>query len=444
MPKYRRGRNNHSSNNNSSEHRKPGDGLTPSDDAQEQFDEAYDEFADDFDQELDDEALDADDLRSHYDLGRIAETMGDEFEIVDLEHDDFADLEEIGDWTAAQAGAAGVSLEALLNRLIQEESEPSLQDLMAFSDLTREQAEMVRDRWALVPPARRLRVVEQLVRLSEEDLDVQLGQFLRVALQDGEADVRALAVRGLWEDGGSDLLGPFITLLHNDPAIPVRAAAATGLATYVLAGELEELDSALAIRAEEALLSILHDEEEPLEVRRRALESIAYSGEVGVRQLIEDAYYDGDEPMRLSALFAMGRSADVRWRGLVRAELKNPSPAMRTEAAFACGELEARSAVEELIVLLSDQVARVRLAAIFALGRIGGRDAKDALEAMVLSENPEEVAAAEEALEEMQFYADPNAIPLFEESLDDEDEWDNDPFDRWDDFDDRDLGEYDE
>lgn len=441
MPKYRRRRNNHSSDNHSNSHRRPGDDLTPSDDAQEQFDgEVDDEFDDEFNQKLD-----SDDPHNHFDLGRIAEAMGDEFEIVDLEHDDFADLEELADWTPAQsAGEAAISLDNLLNRLIQEEDEPPLQDLVAFSDLSREQAELVRDRWALVPPSRRLRVVEQLVRLAEEDFGLQLGQFLRVTLHDSDADVRVLAVRGLWEDESSDLLGAFITLLHGDAATAVRAAAATGLASYVLAGELEELDSALAMRAEEALLGILHDEDEPVEIRRRALESIAFSGEVGVRQLIEDAYYDSDEPMRISALFAMGRSADVRWRGLVRAELKNPSPAMRTEAAFACGELEARSAVEELIALLGDTVARVRLAAIFALGRIGGRDAKDALEAVVLSENPEDVAAAEEALEEMQFYADPDAIPLFEESLDDEDEWDNDPFDRWDDFDDRDLGEYDE
>ncbi len=47
----------------------------------------------------------------------------------------------------------------------------------------------------------------------------------------------------------------------------------------------------LRMRAEESLLAVLNNEEEPLEVRRRALESIAYSSEAGVRQLIEDGYY---------------------------------------------------------------------------------------------------------------------------------------------------------
>jgi HEAT repeat protein len=222
----------------------------------------------------------------------------------------------------------------------------------------------------------------------------------------------------------------------------VRAAAATALGSYVLAGELEELDNALAMRAEEALLAVHTDMTVPLEVRRRALEAIAFSGEAGVRQLIEDAYYSPDEPMRVSALFAMGRSADIRWRGLVRAELRNPSPAMRAEAAIACGELEARAALDDLLDLLGDRDENVRLASIFALGRIGGPDASDALEMIAAGDNAVEAEAAEQALEEMQFYAEVNAFPLFDESQDEEEEWDVDPSDEWYEMDERALGEY--
>ena len=67
-----------------------------------------------------------------------------------------------------------------------------------------------------------------------------------------------------------------------------------------------------------------------------------------MRQLIEDAYYSPDESRRLSALVAMGRSADVRWRRLARAELTNPDPAMRAQAAFACGELETQACTPRL------------------------------------------------------------------------------------------------
>ncbi|MEZ4718856.1 MAG: hypothetical protein R2851_22585 [Caldilineaceae bacterium] len=36
-------------------------------------------------------------------------------------------------------------------------------------------------------------------------------------------------------------------------------------------------------------------------MRRHALESLAYSGEIAMRQLIEDAYYAPEEEMRISA-----------------------------------------------------------------------------------------------------------------------------------------------
>jgi HEAT repeat protein len=196
------------------------------------------------------------------------------------------------------------------------------------------------------------------------------------------------------------------------------------------------------MRAEQALMAVLNNSEEPAQVQCRALESIAYSGELGVRQLIEDAYYSPDETRRLSSLVAMGRSADIRWRRLARAELTNPDAAMRAQAAYACGELEARAALPRLLRLLGDSEQRVRLAAMFALGHIGGPQARDALQTLVESSDEVEAFAAEQALEEMDFYASAEAaaLPLFDESeadedaLDDPDDWDNDE--------DADLGEY--
>ena len=210
----------------------------------------------------------------------------------------------------------------------------------------------------------------------------------------------------------------------------------------MLAGELEELDSSLAMRAEESLLAVLSNEEEPIAVQCQALESIAYSGELGVRDLIEDAYYSAYEEMRVAALNAMGRSADIRWRALARAELENPSPEMRVSAAIACGELEARDSVSDVLALLNDQEQAVRLAAIFALGRLGGKVATEALETVSEGEFEEESEAADEALEEMLFYGSADDIPLFDESLHDGDDSDRGPWDSWFGRDESDLGSY--
>jgi hypothetical protein len=320
-----------------------------------------------------------------------------------------------------------ISVDKLLQKLITDENPPSLQELSAFSDLSIPGWQRVRGLWSAIPEARRWQTVKALVEAGYADIQLELGRFLRVAIEDESDRVRAIAIHGLGEDVGEDLISPFIHMLNYDPSAQVRAAAATGLGAFVLAGELEEIDSIQAMRAEEALLSVLHSETEPLEVQCRALESVAFSGEAGVRQLIEDAYYSPYEEMQISSLVAMGRSADTRWRATAQTELENSSPQVRAEAARACGELEARAAVEDLLVLLTDEEKSVRLAAIFALGRLGGRDAEDALNTMLLSDDEDEVEAAEEALEEVVFFGKADEIPLYDEveaDLDeDEDEW---------------------
>lgn len=318
------------------------------------------------------------------------------------------------------------------------------EDLFVFSDLSRQDAALVRQEWSLIPSEQRQALVRSLVALATEDIDWQLGRFLRIALDDPDAKVRRYAVEGLWEETDADLLGPLIQMLYHDKNEEVRAAAAGALGAYVLAGELDELDAALAMRAEEALLAVLQNSAEPLTVQARALESIAYSGETGVRQLIEDNYYSPDEELRISALSAMGRSADTRWRGLARAELQNPSPLMRAEAARACGELEAHKAEADLLGLLVDEDQRVRLAAIFALGRLGGARVREALRALTESEDAVEAEAADTALEEMLFFADSGDIALLDD--DGADEGDDLDFAPWDadDFDDDELGEYEE
>lgn len=349
-----------------------------------------------------------------------------------------------------------ISMDDLLRRLIQDPDLPSLQALVALSDLSRTDQTRVREQWGMIPVARRRQVIRTLVAEAEENLDVQLGRLLRVALADEDAEVRRMAIAGLWEDSEPDLVTLFVQMVYNDAEAPVRAAAAQALGLFVLAGELDELDASLAMRAEEALLGVLQNEYEPAIVRASALESVAFSGEVGIRQLIEDGYYSPQAELRASALVAMGRSADVRWRSIVRAELHNPDAAMRAAAAEACGELEVKSALRGLILLLEDDELAVRIAAITALGRIGDKEGREALRILEESDIPEEAEAAGLALEEMLFYGEGGNMALFDENeldtdtagkeTDAEDEIDDwaDEWDMWDDDDDDNSGDEDD
>ena len=321
------------------------------------------------------------------------------------------------------------SVDLLLTQLREDGANPPAQDLVVLSDLSMVDLGRVREVWATIADARRLHVVQTLVEKSVDNLHLQLGRLLRLALTDSLPDVRIVAIRGLWEDREPDLVGPLIQILNNDPYDTVRAAAAEALGAFVLAGELDELSQALAMRAEEALLAVLHAEMEQLNVKASALESIAFSGETGVRELIEDCYYSRYAEIQVAALRAMGRSADVRWRPAVQAELDSPEAEMRAAAARACGELEAGDALEELTALLSDESKPVRLAAIFALGRLGGRLAREMLNAMSESDDADEAKSAAVALEEALFYGEAKGVPLFDETLanseDEADEWED-------------------
>jgi HEAT repeat protein len=108
--------------------------------------------------------------------------------------------------------------------------------------------------------------------------------------------------------------------------------------------------------------------------------------------------------MKESALAAMGRSMMPRWLPIIAKELESKSPALRYEAARAAGELadEGRPLLVPVARLLGDSDTEVALAAIWALGQIGGEAAKRALKEVAKSDSDARVQAATEALSELE------------------------------------------
>lgn len=291
----------------------------------------------------------------------------------------------------------------------------SISSLYYLSDLTKAEIQLFQEVWPLIDLRRRQWIIQSLVDIAEANFEVNFDSVFRVCLNDEDAIVRSRAIEGLWEDEDLALAALLVRLLREDPSESVRVAAATSLGRFVLLGELGKIEAAPAMMVENALLGAIHDPHETLEVRRRAVEAIAYSGQAQVRDIIEMAYYDDEEKMRISAVFAMGRSADPVWRKLVVDELESPNPEMRYEAARACGELEISAALSTLINLVeTDPDLEVQQMAIWALGRIGGKEARRVLEACCESENEALRQAAEEALDELDFLGGHLDFPLFE------------------------------
>jgi HEAT repeat protein len=285
-------------------------------------------------------------------------------------------------------------------------------DLSSLSDLSRQQVDLLRAVWAGLDPERRLELVETLVEQAEANVHLHFSPLFRAWLSDPDAHVRKAAVDGLWEDSRVNLIPSLVKLLMEDESPEVRAAAAMSLGRYVLLGELGEISEMHARQAFAALQAAWVRSNEQNEVRRRALEGMAYTSSAPVLALIHSAYYDDDPRMRRSAVFAMGRSAERRWNKLVLGELTSTDAGMRFEAATAAGELGLTAAVQPLIRLLEDADSEVREAAAMALGKIGGKEARRALEACVASDDARLAEAAEEALEELTFNSGSLETPL--------------------------------
>lgn len=299
--------------------------------------------------------------------------------------------------------------------------------LYDLSGLDREGAEQVREVWHTLPVDTRREVIMALVDVAESDFEADFGAIFRLALDDPDATVRQAAVEGLWEEEDVRLVPRLASCLREDPAPNVRAAAAALLGQFVLLGELGKIRPTPHQQAYAALLAAWRSADETLEVRRRALESLAYSGEEEVAEIISEAYRHAEEKMRVSAVFAMGRSADERWASIVLGELLSPSPEMRYEAARACGELGLEEAVARLIELVDDVDSEVQEAAIWALGQIGGDEARATLTRCLRSASEAVRDAAREALRELEFlHGDLGALllpfDLFDEDDEDEEE----------------------
>jgi len=320
------------------------------------------------------------------------------------------------------------NLEELLEQLGEESGALPFSKLYAFSDLSGDALASFRASWDFVTAATRRRIVQAMVELAEASFEVNFDAIFRHCLGDVDAEVRAAAIDGLWENEEVALIGPLLTMLRNDPSVQVRAAAATGLGRYVLAGELEELEPPVQMRILTELLTKFHMLEESVEVRRRAVESAAYACTPEVMEAIEEAYFDDDEQMRQSAVVGMGRSCDRRWKDIILEELQNRDPAMRYEAALASGGLMLKEAVVPLSILLDDVDQQVRDAAIWALGQIGGAQARQVLLSAYEEADEETRVILDEALAEQALLEGQLEFMLYELEEEDNDDFFDDDF----------------
>jgi HEAT repeat protein len=308
----------------------------------------------------------------------------------------------------------------MLERL--REPDPSRSVLFELSNLHGKTLALLADAWPSLPVEQRQNVVSRLVEMSESDFEADFGEVFKICLTDADPQVRAAAIEGLWEVEDVTLIRPLVRALGQDASQLVREAAAISLSRFALSAELGHLPPRLTDLVWNALWQTIHNQEEDVDVRRRAIESLAYFDRPEVTQVIEQAYRDEESAMRISAVFAMGRNADEDWSKYVFDELESDDPEMRYEAARACGDLKLAGSVPTLSQMTADKDAEVKLAAVWSLGQIGGPESRRVLEICVKMGDEALQDAAQAALSEMDYVEEAIDLSLYDYDLDDEDE----------------------
>jgi len=275
--------------------------------------------------------------------------------------------------------------------------------LYGFSVLSRQNLAKFQAIWPQIEAERREEIMQMLVEIAEHSFEVDFEPIFILGLNDPAPEVQVNAIEGLWESESVALIPPLIHLLKTGQTIAVRQAAAQALGQYIYLGEIEEIDQTAFMVTQQALLQTIRNAQEDLDIVRRAIESISFSGDKGIAQIIENAYYHDDEKMQISAVFAMGRNGDAKkWKSLVLTELDNHNPKIRFEAVRAAGELQLSEAASKLIHLVQTEVdSEIQQSAIWSLGQIGGEVARETLEELLDSDDEALQTAAEEALDEL-------------------------------------------
>ena len=314
-----------------------------------------------------------------------------------------------------------ISFQKVLDTLLADSREFPRRYLQEFSDIGTLELKTLLDIWPRVDLSRKLTLLEDLDALAENDTLVSFDDFASALLTDPDPQVRARAIRLLDESEDVKLVPSYLDMLRSDPDIHVRVEAANALHLFVDLGELEEIPESIYRQVEDALLASITGNDD-VRVRRTALESLGYSSRPEVATLIESSFRRDEPHWQVSALTAMGRSADERWADEVTHALVNENDNIRRAAVQAAGELSLKSARPLLLRMLGEEEEGTVLSAIiWSLSQIGGEDVRTYLENLLdLSEDEEQIAFLEEALDNLAFTEDLDRFDLLAFDPDDD------------------------
>lgn len=264
------------------------------------------------------------------------------------------------------------------------QSIPSPEALYGLSDLTAAQLKQLAPVWEQLDATARRVILQMMIDVSESNVELNYRRIAYANLSSEDAGVRSAAIELLWEDESEELLGHLLGMARKDDSFDVRREAIRALGRFVLAGELGDLRTQAIKPVQEYLIALYRDCEQPLELRRIALESVSNCTRSEIPSLILDAYQNDDDEMRISSIIAMGRSCDTeRWEVKILKELERIERVdvdVQIEIIRAAGELEIEDAVVPIMQAMEQGERPIQEVGVWALGEIGGDEAMRALQ----------------------------------------------------------------
>jgi hypothetical protein len=260
--------------------------------------------------------------------------------------------------------------------------------------------------WEILYLPLRRKLISELKDIAEVDFAVDFVDVFMLGLFSDDPEICVSAIDGLAECEDIRILPRLFELMQQFDSEHLQISAINLLGSFVLLGELNKIHEAKFAAVVEKLLAKYHEHNTSDYVKIKVLESLAYTSSWEVPTLIQQTYdrYSSDDERLSSIIFSMGRSADKRWAKAVIKELNNPNPSIRLQATRACGELQLKEVISELIELTDDVDIEIQEMAIWALGQVGGSRARKTLNTFTNSENEALSAAAQSAIDELDFF----------------------------------------
>lgn len=291
--------------------------------------------------------------------------------------------------------------------------------LYGLSDISPEQLQILQGVWTTLSSSYKHKLIEALTEASEADFELVYHEIASIGMKDESSLVRAAAIDLMWEDESTESMRLLMNIVEQDESPNVKARALVALGKYILLGEYEEIPESLAVEAQELAIQFHKSMAQPLEVRRRALEALSNSSHAEKDKLIRDAYHSSEHLLKVSAVFAMGRTCDDKWQDILLDELDSSDNEIVYEAVRACGEIQLSSSIRQLGELLLGDDREIQVMAIWSLGEIGGQHALDILYQLQETVEDEELAEIiDEAVDVASFSL---TGAMFDFDLDDDD-----------------------